>query len=273
MAFLHLTPRKRIFQHKFAKRQNSVAEAYQEFKGCKLDDTTVRAIEKITRGQDKNPAWVAFREGCVTSSRAKRVFTKTSSLLKNPKARADAILKEILGEDDFQSDAMKWGHESEPVALARYKKRMYRGHPQFTMRNCGLFMSKEVPLLGASPEALCYCKCHKSPLGKWIVEVKSPYANRHKDPLAAAIEDGYCVFDENRQLEVNRKHKVYFQIQTQLGVTKLTKCDLVIYTTKGICVVPVTFDPLFFAELKDRFSVFIEKYLFPKLYEQAQILM
>ena len=50
----------------------------------------------------------------------------------------------------------------------------------------------------------------------------------------------------------------YYQIQGQMAITGIHHTDLVIYTNKGILVVPVEFNQLFWLRMLEKLHLFYE---------------
>ena len=119
-------------------------------------------------------------------------------------------------------------------------------------------------MVGASPDGICVCRCkHSNCRQTWLVEVKCPYASKYKSPKLAAKFNG-CWYDKRtKQWQLDHKHRHYTQAQGLMGVLQYDKVDFVIYTTKGIVVVPIQFNQIFFNEVLSSLEYFQENYLFP----------
>eukprot|EP00102_Acyrthosiphon_pisum_P008789 XP_003245924.1 PREDICTED: uncharacterized protein LOC100573304 [Acyrthosiphon pisum] len=67
-----------------------------------------------------------------------------------------------------------------------------------------------------------------------IIEIKCPYSAKDYLDIFEYISDGkinYCTADKsNGEVKLKKNHDYYFQIQTQLHVTKRTLCHLFIFT-------------------------------------------
>lgn len=61
----------------------------------------------------------------------------------------------------------------------------------------------------------------------------------HKNAL---LISKVCTKQDNGELEVDKKHKYYYQRQGQMLFTGVYKCVLVAYTNKGIEAVDMSFD-------------------------------
>lgn len=69
--------------------------------------------------------------------------------------------------------------------------------------------------------------------------------------------------DEN--LKLKETHNYYAQIQGQMGVTGLTKCFFVVYTTKETRCQVIHFDDIFWADMLDILKSFYLKYVVPEI--------
>ncbi|CAG2251557.1 unnamed protein product [Mytilus edulis] len=83
--------------------------------------------------------------------------------------------------------------------------------------------------------------------------------------IADTLKYSSARFDNPKDVTKDKSHKndYYHQIQGQMGIYGLDKCDLVIYTTKGICVTTVDFDPIFFNNMVTKLDKFYREHLLP----------
>ena len=74
---------------------------------------------------------------------------------------------------------------------------------------------KEYPHIGASPDLIVECDC----CGPSLVEIKCPFTSRDEKPSVKLeyLEE----FETELKLKTNSSY--YFQIQGQMGVTKIGK--------------------------------------------------
>lgn len=74
----------------------------------------------------------------------------------------------------------------------------------------------------------------------------SPYKYRHTTVAeACTFNSFYCYLDDNSNIKLKTSNRYYSQIQGQMGVNVFKQCDFVIFTTKDLQIVPVTFNPQF----------------------------
>lgn len=189
-------------------------------------DENCKILESNTRGQAKNELWFSQRCGRITSSRFGDVFKR--------KTWSDCFIDSFINSRKINTKATTWGRNHEKKALEAYRSWSLQNHSDVTISESGLFVLKEVPYLGASPDALVACSC----CGKGLVEIKCPFKHRNVLPEEAAANDlKFCL---NPNLELKNDHNYHYQIQGQLLITKREYCDLIVWTTKGFTISRIT---------------------------------
>ena len=120
----------------------------------KLSDTDCKLIEENTRDQSLNPVWYEQRKGRLTASKFYRVCTRTNTLSKRP-GNTNILIKDIMDYNTKCSTyAMKHGLAMEPHAkrkLLDVFTTIYK-HKKVSRNEVGLFVHKDTPHLGASPD-------------------------------------------------------------------------------------------------------------------------
>ena len=110
-------------------------------------------------------------------------------------------------------------------------------------------VSKSCPVLDASPDARIIDKGCSICFG--LGEVKCPYTKFHVTPLEACSDPNFFMEKVNdNECRLKRDHEYYTQVQGQMGVTGAQWCDFVVYTSKGLYVERIPFDPVFWQNLK-----------------------
>lgn len=199
-----------------------------------LTDEQIETIFDQTKSQSRSPFWFEQRAGRVTASNFytvchMRETTDRTNIVKN-------LMNYCPMEEDCMPEQLIWGHEKEEVALLRYLKKMSKHKSIFVMPS-GLVIHKSLPYLGASPDGIRSCGCCPK---KTLVEVKSLYSKRNLLPFVAAQE--LLNVDSTGKITLKSETKWNYQIQGQMAISEIINCDLIIYTNKGILIVPVTFD-------------------------------
>ncbi|CAC5410112.1 unnamed protein product [Mytilus coruscus] len=199
-------------------------------------------IEIYTRGQSNNDLWFTMRKGIITASNFEKVLNAVQRDRCSP-----SLLKQLMGEySNATSASLEWGRKKEETALHLYMKVNKKAHQKACMQRKGLLLYENLPYIGYSVDGIFTCKCHTSK----VIEVKCPYSARFDNPKDVAEDKLY-------------KNDYYHQIQEQrqMGIYGLDKCDLVIYTSKGICVTTVDFDPIFFNNMLTKLDKFYREHL------------
>jgi len=133
--------------------------------------------------------------------------------------------------------------------------------------SCGLFLDCEYAFLGASPDGIVTSSDEDR--SKRLVEVKCPYKYRHTTIAEACkCSSFYCDIDDNSNVKLKSNHRYYSQIQGQMGISGFKQCDFVIYTNNDLQIVPVTFNPQFWKEMKQKLRHFYISKLIPFLFKE-----
>lgn len=167
-----------------------------------------------SESQAESDIWQTARKFRITASTLKHFITKDCTAAKNLwETKCD--ISEIA--------AIKWGREKEAVARQAYIQKTGE-----KVHLCGLFVSKEFPMLAASPDGLTF---ENGIMG--VIEIKCPYSLRFEnltelgkvDPMKKKnffcnVSDGF--------LNLKKSHDYFLQCQTQMYVTGATFCNFVI---------------------------------------------
>lgn len=183
----------------------------------------VEALQDATKEQSESSQWKEQRRARITASLAHRVHRKTAALRQDRDAQTASLVRSILGEGGPAPDlpALKYGRQTEPVAVEVYQNQQQSYHTELTISTCGLFVLPDAVFIGASPDRLVSCKC----CGNGLLEVKCPLsmAGKPASQMKYLIEvDGVFM--------LNRNHEYYAQVQYQMGVTGRQWCDFFVYT-------------------------------------------
>ncbi|XP_072557604.1 uncharacterized protein [Paramormyrops kingsleyae] len=240
--------------------------------GVTLKQTELEAVEKLTRGQRENPKWFAWRQNRITASIAHRVshsrFVSGSS--QTPPA---SYLASIVGDGPHvMTRAMAWGVNKESVAARRYQKLKSEelGRP-VSIRDCGLFIHPQKSWLAASPDGIVEIPRSSERL---LLEIKCPFNHREKTVAQACHEDrNFCLelVDRPGRYQLKRTHSYYTQVQCQMAVVGIHKADFVVYTQCETAIVPVTFDPQFWASVEDKLEMFYMRAVVPHVRQTVRV--
>ena len=210
---------------------------------CYLSNNSQKNFDNlcyITKTQSHNQNWKLHRCGRITAT-----FSKTAYNLKLDNPAKSFISSIMQYNKDFTTKAMKHGITTESLARKTYFDNESKNHDSFTVEETGLCVNANFPCLGASPDGIVKCKCHKVGL----LEIKCPY--KHKT-LHEWKEDKLCPIDNTDKMK--RNHTYYYQVQHQMLITGFEHCDFFVYfsNTKEFYLSRVNKDPVFCGSLKEK---------------------
>ena len=160
--------------------------------------------------------------------------------------------------DDNTPQQLVWGHNKESTAVKEYVKKYKSKHRDMEVIESGLFIDEHHPYLGATPDRIQLCKC----CVKILLEVKSIFSKRNLPPHIAAAS---YLEKVNGKYYLKKETSWNYQIQGQLAIARLTHCNLIIYTLKGILVVPVQFDEELWERMVGKLKNFFLEHMVPEL--------
>lgn len=215
----------------------------------------INDVESKTRDQASNTEWFNHRNGRITASVMNNVVKCNMEKLKSD----NYILRRIFNTNkcSFSTHATEYGKAMESVALSQYRLLYENKHEKFNISNCGFFISKEIPFIGATPDAVVSCSC----CGDGLAEIKCSFSYQDKSPLEIATANDYHLYVNDGKVKLKESSPWYVQIQTQLYVTKRDWCDFVFFTRKGIAVDRISFNNAFFQHCLDRAKAFFFKFM------------
>ena len=138
---------------------------------------------------------------------------------------------------------------------------MIQHHPDFQLAKSGLIISTEFPFIGVSPDGLVLCSC----CGKGCVEIKCPF-NQRDNYISEAVEnDNFFVTKMNNSIKLSATHQYYYQIQTQIHVTKSNFCDFFVWTKKDYHLERVYPDENLWSEIVSKCNHLFNMSVIPEL--------
>ena len=143
------------------------------------------------------------------------------------------LCKSLLENTPLSTPAIVHGKTWEKCAIQQFEKK-----EKMSVQQCGFFVSKEFPFLGASPDGL---------IGdQGLLEVKCPYTGRD-----GKIEPGknfLFLQKEGNCVVLKKNHKYYYQVIGQLAITGRKFCYFAVYTHADFFVQKVPYDADFFEQ-------------------------
>ena len=204
----------------------------------------INLVNVATVGQHKNDNWHKMRHLLVTGKKIKGLYTRKKTIEKNPAEDVSKTVQNFIAPKPLKTypAAIQYGINHEQDAKDASIKIMKKKHANLTIEEPGLMLSEEHGWVGASPDSIRKCACCPDTL----LEIKCPYKGADMNPKEALLlETVGANTDKDGNCFLKAAHLHYFQIQTGMAVCGLTKCDFVVFTRKGIYIVPVNFDQTF----------------------------
>ena len=227
----------------------------------------IMKIEQLTIGQSENLKWHLYRKYVITASKSHDVLTK----MRKVQGVVDhvnmwSLFQKISGfiHVNPNIEALKYGRSMEVHAVNNFEEVFTNQHKDLKLKECGLFLHKDFPFIGGSPDRLVSCSCCE----RSCLEVKCPISINYTTPQDPNIKLPYLVKDDNNKLSLNRRHKYYTQCQVQMGVTGLKKCFFFVWTSHGFFVEEIKFDVQIWEEISQLFSVFYKEHYLKSFFDK-----
>ncbi|XP_076549399.1 uncharacterized protein LOC117605294 [Osmia lignaria lignaria] len=214
------------------------------------DNTKNRTItETNTREQNDSDLWRTLKEELLTASNFGAVcgMRQTTSCA--------AMVKNILYPPSVDTATMKYGRDKEHIARKDVANAM-----KTRIRTCGLFIDRDIPYLGASPDGFIE--------DDGLLELKCPQSAENLTAIDAieTIRHLRNIFDKRDIQEMNSKHQYFYRVQGQLHVTQRKYCIFAIWTPKSIHMIHVNRADAFWTNHMEPFLTrFYEECMLPEI--------
>ena len=219
----------------------------------KMTEANIEKIEVLTRGQSTNEHWYNFRKGVITASKAHEIKTKMEKVVRGVGGYINmwSLNQKVSGLIFVSPDipALKYGRTMEEEAVNAFYNEMSKKHKNLNLEECGLFLEKDMPYVGGSPDRIVRCSCCKPA----CLEVKCPYSINYTHPQDPNITLPYLCKDDD-VLTLKKQHKYYTQCQVQMAVTGYKHCFFMVWTPHGKFIEHITFDEKLWEDLKSKFK-------------------
>ena len=220
-----------------------------------ISEKSIIKIEEITLGQSENQYWYEFRKGVISASKVHEVKTKMSKFKKGTSGPINmfGLIQKVSGNQFTSPDipALKYGRDMEPEAADKFIEIFKKSHKKVSVKECGIFLHRKYPYIGASPDRIVSCSCHEDA----CLEIKCPFSISHLSPTADEANLNYLV---NSKLKIS--HQYYTQCQLQMGVTGLKQCYFFVYTAHGFLIEKIDFDVEFYNVLIEDCCMFYSEF-------------
>ena len=218
----------------------------------------VEEIEKQTLGQSNNPLWFAVRKHTITASKAHAVKTKMASIerakAQNNFLDMNAIFESISGRGPMLDlPALRYGKAMESETVAVFLGTFKRAHQGVLASDCGIFICRDRPFIGRSPDRIIQCNC----CGKFCLKIKCPFSIRDKSPNDTASDIKYLEHNSAGLLALKRNNMYFAQCQIQMGVKGMQKSYFVVRTAHAIFIELLAFDKDFWEDIKRKLQISI----------------
>jgi hypothetical protein len=222
----------------------------------RISSEMTKQIEELTRGQNENPLWNAYRKGRITASNVGGVI-KCLNSGRNP---SQSLLKQVLGDgcDISSLRPIQWGRNNESVAC-----RLYEEIEAVSVHPCGIYIH-ESGIFGGSPDGrVSEAK---------IIEIKCPYAARDGSVTALMGDNFFMKQDSPGSHQLNLANPIgynyYHQIQANMHLTEAAECDFIVWSPNELVLFTVARDDSWSAYIP-QLSDFYYKHMLPKLFNES----
>ena len=142
-----------------------------------------------------------------------------------------------------------------------YFKSATRTHKELSITLCGLFVDTKSPYIGASPDAIIYCKC----CGMGVLEVKCPYTFKSSIPELLPHDCFLKRCGSNNNMSLQSNHAYYYQVQMQLFICCASYCDFVVWTPNSLHVERIKEDRALIVDIMEPMKHFFVYGLLPEI--------
>ena len=233
------------------------SEAFFSNISAVFNDDKINGIEVCTRGQSNNQSWFTYRKGVITASKGHEICTKMRKIRKG-QCEIDLwqLFQKVSGLTFVNPNipALKYGRAMEPIAANECYNLLSVSHKNLKILECGLFLDRRDPYIGASPDGLLVCDC----CPKACLEIKCPFSINHTSPNSPDITLPYLKSIDG-EMKLSSTHKYYTQCQMQ--VTGCSHCYFCVWTQHGFVLNKISFDPAFWNDIKGLFFEFYKLYV------------
>lgn len=183
--------------------------------------------------------WFTARLGKVTASRVADVVAKTKTGVSASRGNymAQLIVERLTGKpvESFNSSAMQWGTDTEPLARAAYEMAT-----DTMVEEIGFVEHESIPMCGASPDGLVG--------DDGLIEIKCPNTATHIETLINNTIDNRYVL----------------QMQWQMACTDRKWCDFVSFDPRmpealQMKIIRVNFNEMLVTDLENQVEQFLNE--------------
>ena len=180
-------------------------------------------LELQTRAQSNLERWNFERTLRFTSSIMKEVCHKRDS--------TSAFIMKKLSQKSIDVSATRYGRQHEKSAIASYVNHHRACGVTVSVQPCGLPVDESSPWLAASPDGIVLDPTQSGDNQNGCLEVKCPIlCQKSLISDVCRKSSSFCLKEENGEIRLSTTHAYYYQIQTEMHVTRLQWCDFVVWS-------------------------------------------
>jgi putative phage-type endonuclease len=186
-------------------------DIYEKDVVCSVDDAV--NVFLSTTGQSKSREWFKARKNRISASRAHSIVN----------ARKKETCLKYFFESSFDSENLRYGRETEPIAKTAYQNLTLN-----EVIESGLVIKSQKPWLCASPDAIV-----KDRSGELIIlEIKCPSSCKNKPIRVPYISDN----------DLKKSHPYYTQVQVQMFCCNLKQAHFFVFSDLDFKLITVKRD-------------------------------
>ena len=194
-------------------------------KQINITNAEIEKTEENTKDQSQSEIWKVERKKRLTASNFGSVFKR------NPKIKVSPLVKSILYSSFKGTKLTQNGLNKENVTVTEYIEQKKLKNENVKFEKMGLVISKEQPLLAASPDG----RITDGKGNSGLIEIKNILYNKPLSLTQAAkmkSVKNFCleINSNSELLSLKKNHNYYYQCQGLLYVTKCEWIDFVVRT-------------------------------------------
>lgn len=153
----------------------------------------------------------------------------------------------------------RWGCKHEQDAVEAFTAAATCKHTNLKVSSSGFCVDTCYPFIGASPDGIITCNCCE----KRVLEVKCPYSC--KNSLPDEEKENFFMIKQNGTWTLKRNHAYFYQVQIQMKVCRVSKCEFVVWTKTGISEETIPVNDEFLDEVMENVTNFFKYGVLPEI--------
>ena len=187
-----------------------------------LDAKAAAELEKETRKQAISELWHSEHKLRITASVMKEVCPR------RPTTSCTAFVQKKINPKPLNTAAVRYRRTHERDAVSSYLDYHHSRGVAIELRECGLVVDVSLPWLAASPDGIVIDPTQ----GEGCLEVKCPLSCEtiNVEEACRRKVTTFCLIEQDGYIHLSKSHAYFYQIQTQMHVTKCKWCDFVVWS-------------------------------------------